>query len=126
LSVLVPIRRGGLYWVPDSAVNFPPLAPKERAPHPRRPFLVISNDERNVEESWPVALGFPITTAHEFKTEYDIEIPKNTGGLGEDSVIRVVMLQPIAKTKLTERIGQLPAETVEACVARMFEYTGAL
>ena len=121
-----PIRRGALYWVPDTSVALPPTTSKDRVPHPRRPFLIISNDERNADYAWPVVLGFPLTTSLEFKTEYDVAVAKGVAGLAQDSVIRVVMLQPIAKAKLTQRMGQLPASTVEECVARMLDYAGLL
>ena len=36
----VPIRKGGVYWIPDTAVGLPPTAAKDRLQHPKRPFLL--------------------------------------------------------------------------------------
>lgn len=121
-----PIRRGAVYWIPDTSVNLPPNAGPTRKIKPKRPFLVISNDKQNDEAGWPVVLGFPLTTSDEFRSEFDVALKKGAGDLPEDCTVRVVLLQPIAKTKIGPRIGQLPANTVQECVARALDYMGAL
>jgi mRNA-degrading endonuclease toxin of MazEF toxin-antitoxin module len=40
-------------------------------------------------------------------------LPQGTGGLERDSVLRLALLQPIAKSDLGSEIGQLDAETLE-------------
>ena len=36
----IPIRRGQLYWIPDTAVELPPTTRKDRVLHRRGPFAL--------------------------------------------------------------------------------------
>lgn len=119
----VPIRLGGLYWVPDSAVSLPPQTLKERNLHPRRPFLVISNDTVNTDDGWPVVLGFPLTTSHEFATSFCVSLAKGVCSLPQQCWVQVPLLQPLAKSKLLEYAGPLPANLVEEVKLRLVTYT---
>lgn len=122
----VPIRRSAVYWVPDTAVALPPLTLRDRNVHPRRPFLVISADPQNTDPSWPVVLGFPLTTSNEFASEFDVHLNVGQAGLKAEGWVRVSLLQPVAKTKLMSRIGGLDANATEECLARLLAYMGAL
>lgn len=121
-----PIRKGGIYWIPDSTVALPPNTLKDRVQHPRRPFLVVSNDIENTDESWLIVLGFPLSTSKDFSTKFDIPLAAGTASLPEECWIRVPMLQPISKAKLMEQIGRLDANTMEACIGQMLMYMAEL
>lgn len=120
----VVIRRGGIYWIPDSAANFPPVALKDRKLHKQRPFLVISDDQSNVDPNWPVVVGFPLSTSDEFRGRFDVALKAGTANLPEDSWVRINMLQPMAKEKLRERVGGLDANNVELCLERLIQHIG--
>ncbi len=119
----VPIRLGGLYWVPDTAVALPPKTLKERTLHPKRPFLVFSNDEVNTSDDWPIVLGFPLTTSPEFATRYCINLAKGCCPLPEECWVQVPLLQPLAKTKLVDYVGALSANLVEDVRVRLLQYS---
>lgn len=122
----VPIRRGAVYWIPDAAVALPPTEMKDRNLHPKRPFLVLSADVRNVEGDWPVVLGFPLSTADKFISEYDVVLPKGTANLTDRCHVQVALLQPLAKSKLLEWLGQVDANTMEVIIARHLTYIGVI
>ncbi|MCI1018192.1 type II toxin-antitoxin system PemK/MazF family toxin [Microbacterium sp. C5A9] len=121
----VPIRLGGLYWVPDSAVALPPQKPN-RVMHPKRPFLVFSNDSVNTDDEWPLVLGFPVTTSHEFATRFCVNLPKGTCPLPKESWVQVPLLQPLAKEKLQTYVGPLAANTLEDIRLSLIQYTDNL
>lgn len=120
----VPVRRAAVYWIPDEAVELPPTTRAKRKMHNRRPFLVLSCDERNTEDVWPIVLGFPLSTSERLSTEYDVQIPRNECGLPDTSWVQVTLLQPIAKVHLLDRIGQLPANRMDIVIRNHFQYIG--
>ncbi len=119
-----PIRQGHIYWVPDSAIKLPPN--DKREVHRRRPYLVMSSDAKNADESWPVVFGFPLSTSQDRGTEFDVPLPRGSAGLPEDCLVMVPLAQALAKSKLGDHTGQLDANTREAVVARLLSYFGVL
>lgn len=86
----------------------------------------MSGDAHNTDESWPIVLGFPLSTAIEFKSELDVELEAGQAGLPERCWVRIEMMQPMPKEKLRERAGQLEARVVEECMARLLGYLDEL
>lgn len=122
----MPIRHGSAYWIPDTAVALPPTIPSERVQHPRRPFLVYSNDGTNADHDWPIVSGFPLSTSDEFATEFDVRLNRGQAGLPDDCWVLVALFQPISKSKLREWIGPLDANTVEQVTAQFLRYNGVI
>lgn len=120
----VPIRRGAVYWIPDEAVELPPTPREKRNLHKRRPFLILSIDERNAEEAWPVVLGFPLSTSDVFVSEYDVELAAGKANLPDRCIVQVALLQAIAKRHILDRIGQLDANDMEKVTVGHLRYTG--
>jgi len=120
----VPIRRGAVYWIHDDAVELPPTTRAKRKMHSRRPFLVLSLDERNAEDSWPIVQGFPLSTSDVVVTEYDVFLAAGVANLPKRCAVQVPLLQPIAKRHILERIGQLPANEMEKVVLGHLRYCG--
>jgi len=118
-----PIRRGSVMWVPDAAVQMPPDA--HRQMHAKRPVLVLSGDASNDDASWPIILAAPITSS-DYSTEFDVKVGANQGGLSKKGWIRIPLIQPIAKTDVLERAGQLDAAIVAEVIARWLRYTGSI
>lgn len=119
-----PIRRGHIYWVPDSAFKLPPN--DKRVFHKRRPFLVLSNDTKNTDTAWPIVFGFPLSTSDEHATEFDVPLSKGTGGVVDDCYVLVALAQAVAKSKLQDHTGQLNANIIEELIARQLQYLGAI
>lgn len=122
----VPIRRAAVYWIPDEAVELPPTTRAKRKMHNRRPFLVVSCDDRNVEDVWPIVQGFPLSTSERLSTEYDVLISSNECGLAEASWVQVALLQPIAKVHLLDRIGQVSANRMDEIIHNHLLYIGVI
>ena len=122
----VPVRRAAVYWIPDEAVELPPTTRTRRNMHARRTFLVCSNDERNTEDDWPIVQGFPLSTAGHLRTEYDVKVAANECGLRDHSWVQVALLQPIAKTNLLDRIGQISANRMDEVVRNHLLYIGVI
>jgi mRNA-degrading endonuclease toxin of MazEF toxin-antitoxin module len=122
----VPIRRGAIYWVEDAAIDLPPTETSQRVVHPRRPFLVVTTDDSNADVTWPIVLGYPVSTAERFMTEHDVPLPTGTANLSKRSHVQVALLQPVSKSKLLEWIGQVDANTLELVNARALSYIGLI
>lgn len=122
----IPIRKRGIYWIPDTAVNLPPLAGTARTLHPQRPFLVVSNDNDNARDEWLIVLGFPLSTSDEFRSPYDVLLAAGTANLPEDSWVRIPLLQPIAKTKISSDIGSVDSGIMERCFGQLLRYADEL
>ena len=118
----VPIRRGAVYWVSDEALELPPTPRVRRNFHQRRPFLILSADERNAEDAWPIVLGFPLSTSGVFVSEYDVSLAAGSAGLPEPCTVQVPLLQALAKRHILERIGQLDANVMEKVVLGHLRY----
>ena len=119
-----PIRRGHIYWVPDSAFKLPPNDKREL--HRQRPYLVFSNDMKNTEPEWPIVFGFPLSTSDEHSTEFDVHLSKGDGGVMSDCFVLVTLAQAVSKSKLGDRTGQLSANRTDEILARHLGYLGAI
>lgn len=121
-----PIRRGDIFLVPDTSVAFPPRTLKERNIKQERPYLVVSADDNDADPDWPIVLGFPLSTSPDFKSEFDVEVERGAGGLREDCWVQIVMVQPLAKTKLQRKIGHLEANDMERVMTNLARYTALI
>ena len=117
-----PIRRGHIYWVPDSAIQLPPN--NTRPVHKHRPYLVMSNDSKNTDTAWPIVFGYPLSTSDDRATEFDVPVAKGAGGVITDCYVLVALAQAIAKSKLGDRTGQLDAGIIEEVMMRQLTYLG--
>jgi len=97
----MPIRRGDLFYV-----NLAPTKGSEQAG--TRPVLVIQNDVGN--EYAPTVIIAPLT-ARAFLKRYptNVNIPKGTAGLKENSTALLSQIRTIDKSRLERRLGHLPS-----------------
>ena len=112
-----------MYWVPDEQVHLPPE--DNRTAHAKRPVLVLTNDDKNDEEGWPVVVVCPISSGSQ-ASNFDVRIAANTGGLSAKGWARVCLIQPMDKRYVAERAGQVDASVVEAITANLLAYLGAI
>ncbi|MCQ4120432.1 type II toxin-antitoxin system PemK/MazF family toxin [Rhodococcus tibetensis] len=110
----------GVYYVPDGQLTLPPN--NERVMHNRRPFVVLSEQKVCTDDSWVVVSGCPLSTSPNYVTEYDVEIPKSV--CGKKSWARVHAFQPVLKTHLVEKIGDLPPNLYQDIMAKYIEHVG--
>jgi mRNA interferase MazF len=99
------IRRGELFWV-----NLNPSKGSEQSG--RRPVVILQNNTGN--ELAPTTIVAPLTTKS-FAKEYptNVNLPKGTAALKSDSTILLSQVRTIDKTRLEEKIGNLPPAYVE-------------
>lgn len=103
------IKQGGVYLVKDELLSIPPRTAK-RTLHEWRAVVVLQCQEDCDNPVRTTLLCAP-TSASGTKAVTDYDLPKGTGGLERDSVLRLALLQPIAKADLAAELGQLDAET---------------
>lgn len=95
------IKRGDLFYV-----NLDPTKGSEQAG--TRPVLVIQNDSGN--EYAPTVIIAPLTTKA-FTKRYptNVNVPRETAGLKEDSTVLLSQIRTIDKGRLERKLGYLPA-----------------
>ena len=96
------IKRGDLFYV-----NLDPTRGSEQAG--ARPVLVIQNDVGN--EYAPTVIIAPLTTKT-FSKHYptNVNVPKGTAGLKEDSTLLLSQIRTIDKSRLERKLGHLPSD----------------
>lgn len=105
------IERGEIYLVPDELIGFP----KDRIPsqptrtiHEQRPVLILQTDADNAEPLYLIVLVAPLSHRIDLKGEQDYKLKTGQGGLKQDSLVHLGLVQPILKTELQgDAIGKL-------------------
>lgn len=94
------MRRGEVWW------GAPSIPGQDRK---RRPFLVVSDDVFNRNDSYEKVLVVHITTVRRTDGPYswEVELPRTAGGLPRSSTVKCAEIYTLLKTKLEERIGAL-------------------
>jgi len=103
------VRRGEVFWAD--------LKPRSGAEQRgRRPVIILSNDGFNVAASWRSVIVIPVSTseAHARRGPTVISLPAGAGGLPRASVALCHQVTTLDRTKLTERVGHLPAAVLAA------------
>jgi mRNA-degrading endonuclease toxin of MazEF toxin-antitoxin module len=104
------ITRGEIYWVQDDVIQFPkqrlPNEP-ERKMHDNRPVIVLQTDLDNSNPAYPIVLIAPISHKVQFKDDKDVKLTAGQGGLPENSLVHLGLMQPILKIELGMLIGKL-------------------
>jgi len=95
------IRRGDLFYV-----NLDPTKGSEQSG--ARPIVVIQNDVGN--EYAPTVIIAPLTTKS-FAKRYptNVNAPRGTAGLTEDSTVLLSQIRTIDKGRLERKLGHLPS-----------------
>jgi mRNA interferase MazF len=98
------VKRGDVFWA-----DLVPRSGSEQTG--RRPVVVVSHDGFNRVEAWRSIIVVPLSTssAHRRRGPTAIVLPKETGGLRQESVALCHQVTTLDRGKLVERIGELPA-----------------
>ena len=110
------IERGEIYLVNDDVI----VLPEERIPsrpartiHENRPVLILQTDSDNADPLYPIVLIAPLSHRVDLQCEKDYVLRARQGGLDQDSIVHLGLVQPILKTDLQENpIGKLDALTM--------------
>lgn len=99
------IRRGDVFYV-----DLDPTKGSEQAG--TRPVLVIQNDTGN--EYAPTVIIAPFATKS-FSKRYpvNVNVPKGTAGLKEDSTALLSQIRTIDKSRLERKVGHLPSSLMQ-------------
>ena len=101
------MRRGEVYWAE--------LAPRSGAEQTgRRPVIVISHNGFNQVPTWRSVIVVPISTSaiQAQRGPTAVSLPAGTGGLPKASVALCHQITTLDRSKLTQRLGQLPDDVL--------------
>ena len=103
------MRRGDLYWA-----ELRPRSGSEQ--QGRRPVIVLSHDGFNESPTWRSIIVVPCSTsaAQGRRGPTLVPLASGTGGLPEDSAAICHQITTLDRSKLTQKIGALPASFLQA------------
>ena len=99
------MKRGEIYWAELS-----PRSGSEQSG--RRPVIVLSHDAFNLTHGWRSIIVIPVSTsaAQSRRGPTTLFLPSGTANLAQDSIAICHQITTLDRSKLTTRIGTLPAE----------------
>ncbi len=102
------MKRGEIYWA-----NLQPRSGSEQRGN--RPVIIISHDGFNQNPRWHSIIIIPVSTssAQAKRGLTAIFLPKDTGGLTQDSVALCHQITTLDRAKLTEKIGELSSDRMK-------------
>jgi mRNA interferase MazF len=100
------MRRGEVWWasLPDPVGSMPGY---------RRPVLIIQSDAFTTSAIRTIAVLSITSNLRLSNSPGNVLVSPKQSGLPRDSVVNVSQILTIDKTTLTERVGALPAWTME-------------
>jgi mRNA interferase MazF len=103
------MKRGDLYW----ADIIPRSGSEQRG---RRPVLIVSHDGFNQVPGWRSIIVVPISTSavQAMRGPTAIHLPEGTGGLKRESIALCHQVTTLDRSKLTQHIGTLSVDLIEA------------
>jgi mRNA interferase MazF len=102
------VKRGDVFWA-----ELTPRSGSEQSG--RRPVVVVSHDGFNRIDAWRSIIVVPLSTSPKQRRRGPtaIPLPKGTAGLRQESVALCHQVTTIDRAKLTDRIGELPAASLQ-------------
>ena len=100
------IRQGDLYWL-----DFGPAMGS--APAERHPCVVVQSDLFNRSRIATTVVCLITSNLARAGAPGNIALRKGDGGLPKASVVNVSQIATVEKSDLVEKIGKLPAETID-------------
>ncbi len=82
----------------------------------RRPVIVLSHDAFNQASTWRSIIVIPVSSSprQAVRGPTVIPLPKGTAGLAQDSVAVCHQITTLDRSKLTQRLGELPQNLLSA------------
>src|SRR6476646_7728806 len=107
------IVRGGVYYVADDLLVLLPAQLRKVLHTGRRYFVILSGDETNSDDKWPLVSGCPISSQTGWRTKCDVQLGQGEGGVQKKCWVRVPALQSIEKQHLEDFSGHLDPARLE-------------
>jgi mRNA interferase MazF len=101
------IHQGEVYWI-----DFGPTSGS--APAERHPCVVVQSDVFNRSRIATTVVCLITSNLVRARAPGNVALKKGDGNLPKESVVNVSQLLTVEKTDLVERIGRLPASTIDA------------
>lgn len=118
------IRRGSVFLVNDQDLTLPPNS--ARTYHGQRTVVVISANKWNMNPDWDFVLVVPTSSSGRRATPLCVKLAAGSGNLTSKCWARVIFPQPMLKTSLGDRLGELPDAALELITLGVLDYAGAL
>lgn len=101
------MKRGEVYWA-----NLAPRSGSEQTG--KRPVIILSHDAFNETPAWRSIIVIPVSTSptQARRGPTVVALPAGTAGLKNDSSVICHQVTTLDRSKLEERLGVLPAETL--------------
>lgn len=101
------MKRGDVFWA-----DLIPRSGSEQSG--RRPVVIVSHDGFNQVAAWRSIIVIPLSTSPKQRRRGPtaIPLPKGTAGLRQESVALCHQVTTLDRSKLTDRIGELPAASL--------------
>ena len=101
------VYQGEVYWL-----DFGPATGS--APAQRHPCVVVQGDAFNRSRISTTVVCLITSNLFRSRSAGNIALKKGDANLSKDSVVNVSQVQTVDRSELAERIGKLPAGTVDA------------
>jgi mRNA interferase MazF len=101
------IRQGELYWIDFGSATGSAAAD-------RHPCVVVQSDVFNRSRIATSVVCLITSNLIRAQAPGNVALPKGTAGLPKECVVNVSQVLTVDKSELLERIGKLPAHTVDA------------
>jgi mRNA interferase MazF len=105
--VVSEVRQGEVYWI-----DFGPAVGS--APAERHPCVVVQSDLFNRSRIATTVVCLITSNLSRSQAPGNVVLKRGDGGLPKDSVVNVTQILTVNKAELAERLGRLPAATVDA------------
>jgi mRNA interferase MazF len=102
------VKRGDIFWAA--------LVPRSGSEQSgRRPVVIVSHDGFNQVIAWHSIIVVPLSTSptQRRRGPTAVLLPKGTAGLRQESVALCHQVTTLDRSKLTDRIGELPAASLK-------------
>jgi len=106
------VRRGEIWWADLSE-------PHGSEPGYRRPVLIVQSDPFNVSHIRTVVVLAITSNLAIQAAPGNVLVQQKHTGLAKDSVVNVSQVFAVDRSRLTERIGRLPSQYLDAIDAGM-------
>ena len=100
------VYQGEVYWL-----DFGPASGS--APAERHPCVVVQSDAFNRSRIASTVVCLITSKMSRSRSPGNVTLKKGDASLPKDSVVNVSQVQTVDRSELTERIGKLPARTVD-------------
>ena len=102
------MKRGDVFWA-----DLVPRSDSEQSG--RRPVVIVSHDGFNQVTAWHSIIVVPLSTSPTQRRREPTAVlfPKGTAGLRQESVALCHQVTTLDRSKLTDRIGELPTASLK-------------